>query len=109
MFRRKSGSRAAVSPASLHFANRNAYLSMTEFARGRPANGAATMRHLEQACARLQDAAEELESVVAAMPTADGQADLHEAIGSIMETLRLVASAHARLDRPEPEAGLAPS
>ncbi|MCW2237493.1 hypothetical protein [Azospirillum canadense] len=67
------------------------------------------MRHLEQACARLQDAAEELESVIAAMPTADGQADLHEAIGSIMETLRLVASAHASLDRPECDAAVLPT
>lgn len=106
MFRRKAGSRATASPTSLHFANRNAYPNMTIATPVRVANDSATMRHLEQACARLQDAAEELESVVAAMPTADGQADLHEAIGSIMETLLLVASAHARLDRPERDAAL---
>ncbi|WP_448206678.1 hypothetical protein [Azospirillum sp. sgz302134] len=64
----------------------------------RSANAA---RHLEQACARLQDAAEELETVLASMHAPDGQADVNEAIGSIMETLRLVSSVHAQLDHPK--------
>ena len=84
----------------MHFANRNAYLGMGDLICARSANGTATIRHLEHACSRLQDAADELESVLIDMPSLAGQADLHEAIGSIMETLRLVASAHARLDRP---------
>ncbi|WP_247876024.1 hypothetical protein [Azospirillum sp. TSH100] len=58
-----------------------------------------TSRHLEHACARLQDAAVELETVLATLP-GEEQADLHEAIGSIMETLQLIASAHARLEPP---------
>jgi len=87
----------------MHFANRNAYQGMVDLTRARSANGTATVRHLEHACARLQDAADELESVLVDMPSLAGQADLQEAIGSIMETLRLVASAHARLDRPYPD------
>lgn len=104
MFRRKSGSRTTASPTSLHSANRNAFQSMAGLAHLHIANGTATMRSLEHACARLQDAVEDLESAVGAMPTADGRADLHEAIGSIMESLRLVASAHSRLERPERDA-----
>ncbi|CAO3351578.1 hypothetical protein VH569_07315 [Azospirillum sp. 11R-A] len=61
--------------------------------------GLGTGLHLEHACARLQDAAVELETVLATLP-GDEQADLHEAIGSIMETLQLIASAHARLEPP---------
>lgn len=104
MIRRNVGMRAGANTASLHFANRNAYFGMSASAHARSANGGGgTARHLEQACARLQDAAEELEAVLAAIPSPDGQADLHEAIGSIMETLQLIASAHANLGRPQPD------
>lgn len=54
----------------------------------------------------LQDAADDLESVLSDMPVPAGRADLNEAIGTIMETLRLVASAHARLDPPQVHGGV---
>lgn len=100
MIRRNIGSREGCTTASLQIANRNASGGMKVAARVRPAQGGGTAHHLEQACARLQDAAEELESVLFAMPSPAGQADLHEALGSIMETLQLIASAHARLEPP---------
>ena len=57
-------------------------------------------RRLERACASLQDAAEELEAVLAALPSpgASGAEPVHEAIGCIMETLRLLYDAHGRLE-----------
>ncbi len=103
MIRRKIGVRAGANTASLHFANRNAYLGMGISQRARSASAAGTARHLEQACVRLQDATDELETALSAIPSPDGRADLHEAIGSIMETLRLIAAAHARLERPQPD------
>ncbi|QCO14460.1 hypothetical protein D3869_04030 [Azospirillum brasilense] len=70
-----------------------------------PANGVTAKRQLEEACVRLQDAADDLESVLSDMPLPAGRADLNEAIGAIMETLRLVASAHARLEHPQIRGG----
>jgi len=62
--------------------------------------GAPPRYRLEQACVRLQEAAEELEAVLAALPspTAGGAEDVHEALGTIMETLRLLSDAHGRLE-----------
>jgi len=57
-------------------------------------------RRLEQACMSLQDAAEELEAVLAALPSPDasGAEHVHEAIGTIMETLRLLSDAYGCLE-----------
>ncbi|MFP5517116.1 MAG: hypothetical protein ACLGJC_29040 [Alphaproteobacteria bacterium] len=103
MMRKKLGTRATGNGVHLHFANRNATRAGKPAARLHFANdpgiGQGTSRHLEHACASLQDAAVELEAVLAALP-GDEQADLHEAIGSIMETLQLIASAHSRLEPP---------
>lgn len=52
--------------------------------------------HLQSACRRLQSAAEDLESALGLLRSDGAQAELHEAIGAIMESLQLVASAHAR-------------
>lgn len=57
-------------------------------------------RRLEQACVSLQDAVEELEAVLDALPSphANGAEPVHEAIGTIMETLRLLNDAYGRLE-----------
>ena len=103
MMRKKVGTRAAGNSVHLHFANRNATRAGKPAARLHSANdpdaSQGTGRHLEHACASLQNAAVELETVLARLP-GDEQADLHEAIGSIMETLQLIASTHARLESP---------
>ncbi|PWC33468.1 hypothetical protein TSO352_23695 [Azospirillum sp. TSO35-2] len=99
MMRKKLGMRATGSGVHLHFANRNARRGGKAASHLHFANDPGTGRHLEHACARLQDAAVELETVLAQLH-GDEQADLHEAIGSIMETLQLIASAHARLEPP---------
>lgn len=99
MMRKKLGTRATGNGVHLHFANRNATRPGKSSAHLHFANDLGTGRHLEHACARLQDAAVELETVLAQL-SGDEQADLHEAIGSIMETLQLIASAHARLEPP---------
>ncbi|MDQ2101855.1 hypothetical protein [Azospirillum isscasi] len=91
--------------ASLQTANQNAYRDMHDAPPSHPASGLAAKRRLEKACVLLQDAADDLESVLSGMPVPAGQSDLNEAIGTIMETLRLVASAHARLEpRSMPDA-----
>ncbi|CAO3419164.1 hypothetical protein [Azospirillum endophyticum] len=101
MMRKKLGTRATGNTAHLHFANRNATRTGKPAAHLHSANdsdaGQGTSLHLEHACASLQNAAVELETVLATLP-GDEQADLHEAIGSIMETLQLIASTHARLE-----------
>lgn len=94
------------SGSSLQSANHNAYRAMPKAPPSHPANGALVKRQLEEACVLLQDAADDLESVLSDMPVPAGQADLNEAIGTIMETLRLVASAHARLDPPQVHGGV---
>ncbi|TWA59273.1 hypothetical protein FBZ82_12635 [Azospirillum brasilense] len=91
--------------SSLQTANQNAYHAMQKAAASLPANGVLAKRQLEEACVRLQDAADDLESVLSGMPMPAGRADLNEAIGTIMETLRLVASAHARLEHPQIHGG----
>ncbi len=96
MIRRKVRRRAVPGAAVLRFANQNAYQNMADA--GAMREGAAA-RTLERASARLQETAESLEAALAAVPPGAGRADLHEAIGTIMDTLRLVASVHARLDR----------
>lgn len=53
-------------------------------------------QHLQSACRRLQSAADELESALCLIRSDDAQAELHEAIGAIMDSLQLVASAHTR-------------
>ena len=57
-------------------------------------------RRLEQACVSLQDAVEELEAVLDALPSphANGADEVHEAIGTIMETLRLLNAAYGSLE-----------
>ncbi|WP_109120487.1 hypothetical protein [Azospirillum sp. TSO22-1] len=57
-------------------------------------------RRLEQACVLLQDAVEELEGVLDALPSphAHGADEVHEAIGTIMETLRLLNTAYSSLE-----------
>ncbi len=98
--RKKLGVRGVATEALLHFANRNATRVRKNGASLHFANGRDPGRHLEQACASLQDAAVELETVLSRLPGMDEQADLHEAIGSIMETLQLIAATHARLGAP---------
>lgn len=90
--------RGVGAEAVLHFANRNAIRGGKNATRSHFANRPATGRHLEQACASLQDAAVELESVLFSLSGSTEQADLHEAIGSIMETLQLIAATQARLE-----------
>lgn len=97
MMRKKQGANGMAIEASLHFANRNATKAAKADACLHFANGPNAGRHLETACARLQDAATELETLLAHLSGPSGKADLHEAIGSIMETMQLIASAHARL------------
>lgn len=97
MMRKRLGTRGAEAPAVSQFANRNATGAAGNATGLQIANRLATGRHLEQACASLQDAAVELESVLFSLPEPGGQADLHEAIGSIMETLQLIAATQARL------------
>lgn len=53
-------------------------------------------QHLQSASRRLQSAAAELESALSLIPSNAAQAELHEAIGAIMDSLQLVASAHTR-------------
>ncbi|AIB11092.1 hypothetical protein ABAZ39_03465 [Azospirillum argentinense] len=91
--------------ASLQSANQNAYRNMQKAPLSHAANGVTAKRQLEEACVLLQDAADDLESVLSGMPVPAGRADLNEAIGTIMETLRLVASAHARLEHPQIHGG----
>ncbi|RJF81995.1 hypothetical protein D3877_18090 [Azospirillum cavernae] len=98
MMRKKLGMRGVGAEAVLHFANRNAIRGGKNATRSHFANRPATGRHLEQACASLQDAAVELESVLFSLSGSTEQADLHEAIGSIMETLQLIAATQARLE-----------
>ncbi|MBP2302324.1 hypothetical protein [Azospirillum picis] len=99
MMRKKLGTRVSSSGVHLHFANRNATRTRNAAGRLQFANDHRTGRRLEHVCAHLQDAAVELETVLSQLPGGE-QADLHEAIGSIMETLQLIASAHARLETP---------
>ncbi|BAI71180.1 hypothetical protein AZL_005420 [Azospirillum sp. B510] len=113
MMRKKLGTRATGNGVHLHFANRNATRGGKPATRLHSANEETAQadgrddhsdqtgpcRHLEHACASLQNAAVELETLLATV-RGDEQADLHEAIGSIMETLQLIASAHARLEPP---------
>ncbi|GAA4251379.1 hypothetical protein GBZ26_23195 [Azospirillum formosense] len=91
--------------SSLQTANQNAYRNMQKAPLSHRANGVTAKRQLEEACVLLQDAADDLESVLSGMPVPAGRADLNEAIGTIMETLRLVASAHARLEHPQIHGG----
>lgn len=100
MMRKMLGIQSGSAPSDSQFANRNATRA-GDIATGlRIAKRLEAGRHLEQACASLQDAAVELESVLFDLPGLREQADLHEAIGSIMETLRLIASTQARLEPP---------
>ncbi|KAA0678826.1 hypothetical protein [Roseomonas genomospecies 6] len=99
MFGIRSGFPKGRGGASLQNANQDAYHSMQNAASLHPADGLAAKRRLEEACVLLHDAAEDLESALPGMAAPAGRADLNEAIGAIMETLRLVASAHARLER----------
>lgn len=73
-------------------ANRFAYRGME--------NGQPPRRRLESACESLQDAAGELEAVLSALPAPDasGTDELHESIGLIWETLRLLNDAYGRLE-----------
>ncbi len=95
--RRKLGANDMAMSASLHFANRNATKAGKTGLSLHFANGIDAGHRLELVSASLHDAAVELESMLPGLPGPDEQADLHEAIGSIMETLQLIAATHARL------------
>ncbi|MBP2228091.1 hypothetical protein J2847_001373 [Azospirillum agricola] len=97
MMRKKLETRGVAARISLHFANRNATKADDAERRLHFANRREAGRGLEQACASLQDAAEELETVLARLRRPDERADLHEAIGAIMETMQLITATHARL------------
>ena len=105
MFGFISGFQKGRRGASLQTANQNAYRNMQKAPSSGSADGVMAKRQLEEACVLLQDAADDLESVLSGMPVPAGRADLNEAIGTIMETLRLVASAHARLEHPPTHGG----
>lgn len=92
MMHRNGGFGRASDRNASQFANRFAYRGME--------NAQPPRRRLEQACVSLQDAAEELEAVLATLPTPDanGAEPVHEAIGTIMETLRLINDAYGRLE-----------
>jgi len=76
----------------LHFANR--------IAQHGKETALPPRRRLEQAGEHLMDAVEELEAVLSALPSPDaaGADEVHEALGAIMETLRLLNDAHGRLE-----------
>ncbi|WP_149163159.1 hypothetical protein [Azospirillum brasilense] len=105
MFGFISGFQKGRRGSSLQTANQNAYRNMQTASSPHPADGVMTKRQLEEVCVLLQDAANDLETVLSGMPMPAGRADLNEAIGTIMETLRLVASAHARLEQPQIHGG----
>lgn len=101
MVRRKLGVRGGASASSLHFANRNARIGAGGGGHSHSAaDGTDAGKHLELAGARLQAAIEELEAALASTTSPRGRADLHEAIGAIMDTLHLVASAHRTVEGP---------
>lgn len=95
--RKKRDADGVAIDASLHFANRNATKAGKTEHHSHFANDEDTGRRLEQVSANLHGAAMELESLLCRIHGADGQADLNEAIGSIMETLQRIAATHARL------------
>lgn len=92
MIHGNSGIERVAKLDALQIANRIAYRDM-ECARP-------PRRRLEQACVSLQDAVEELEAVLEGLPSpvAGGAEHVHEAIGTIMETLRLLNDAYGRLE-----------
>lgn len=97
MMPKKRDADSGTTDASLHFANRNATKAGKTGNHSHFANDEDTGRRLEQVSANLYGAAMELESLLCRVHGADGQADLSEAIGSIMETLQLIAAAHTKL------------
>ncbi|AWK86567.1 hypothetical protein DEW08_10235 [Azospirillum thermophilum] len=97
MIRRRPGIRSVSAATPLHSANRFANRAGGLHGELQFAKPLETSRHLEEACARLQEAAAELESALPAVPDAGGRADLTEAIGSIMETMRMISAAHSHL------------
>lgn len=58
------------------------------------AKGMTGGQRLQHASALLQDAVAELETVAAAAIDGDERADLYEAIGSIVDGLRMIAAAN---------------
>ena len=92
MIQRNGGFERVAKLNALQIANRIAYRGME--------NAKPPRRRLEQACVSLQDAVEELEDVLDALPSpgAGGADEVHEAIGTIMETLRLLNTAYGRLE-----------
>ncbi len=58
-------------------------------------------RQIERITSRLSDAAAQLEDLLDENLTEQVTDDVHEALGRIMETQRLMAMAHARLRRAE--------
>lgn len=60
-------------------------------------------QRLQHASALLQDAVEELETVAASTSDGGERADLYEAIGAIVDGLRMIAAANAGEGRGTPE------
>lgn len=92
MIHGNSGFERVAKLDALQIANRIAYRGME--------NAPPPRRRLEQACVSLNDAVEELEAVLDALPTpyARGADEVHGAIGAIMETLRLLTTAYGSLE-----------
>ena len=92
MIHGNSGTGCVAERDASQIANRFAYRGME--------NAQPPRRRLEQACVSLQDAVEELEAVLDALPSpgASGAEHVHEAIGTIMETLRLLNDAYGSLE-----------
>jgi len=97
MMPKKRDANGVAIDASLHFANRNATKAGKIRNYSHFANDEDTGRRLERVSANLHGAAMELEALLCRVRGADEQADLNEAIGSIMETLQLIAAAHTKL------------
>ncbi len=92
MIHGNSGFGCASDRDASQIANRIAYHGME--------NAQPPRRRLEQASVSLQDVVDELETVLAALPSpnATGAESVREAIGTIMETQRLLYDAYRRLE-----------
>lgn len=89
----------AMDSADLQNATHIAYADAVKPKLGDKARRGAA-RRIEKAATRLADAAEMLEMLLETHRlSAEAGDDVHEALAQIMETQRLVATAHARLRR----------
>lgn len=86
-----------------HSANRIAQNGATVISLVQVAKAKTGVQRLQHASALLQDAVEELETVAASTSDGGERADLYEAIGAIVDGLRMIAAANAGQGRPASE------